>query len=139
MTMTETETQTETRYVLDFHWYWALFEGEAISDRFGVCAARDFLRPLAHFLGPGHFVLDAIAIDADELGVTYRVDGVAHAIRFDGVAPRAFVDYLLARINETLARTDHMFALVVPRRYELRGVLVPRTSTARPQPLTIES
>jgi hypothetical protein len=111
-------------FVLDSDWYWRIFEGEAtLGDRPGVTAARDFVTPLAR-LAKDRVAIDAIAVDADGEGVSFRVDEHPVAIRCSNLTIDRFVEV----INRTFAeaKVDLAFAIVESRRYELRGVLVPR-------------
>ena len=111
-------------FVLDYEWYWRIFEGEAVfDDAPGATAARDFLLPLA-WLAKGRFVLDQVCVDADGNGVSFRVGAHATAIRCNGMRIDDFISALNASFAE--AKLDLMFALVATRRDELRGVLVRR-------------
>jgi len=113
-----------TGFVLAYEWYWKIFEGDAVfDDAPGATAARDFLLPLA-WLAKGRFVLDQVAVDRDGDGVSYRVGDRAIAIRCRDMR----VDDFIAAVNAgfSAAKLDVQFALVAMRRYELRGVLVPR-------------
>ena len=116
-------------FVLESEWYWRIFEGDArFDDAPGKTAARDFLQPLAG-LAKGRFALDEIAVDPDGDGVQFRVADRPVAIRCRGLRIEQFV----ASINVALAAAelDVRFAIVESRRYELRGVLVPRDETVR--------
>lgn len=116
-------------FVLESEWYWRIFEGSAAFDEApGATAARDFLSPLAA-LARGRFALEAIAVDADGDGVHFRIADQPVAIRCRGLR----IDRFIAAINQSLAaaRIDLSFAIVESRRYELRGVLVPRPGAAR--------
>jgi hypothetical protein len=111
-------------FVLDYEWYWRIYEGDAVfDDTPGATAARDFLLPLA-WLAKGRFVLDQVRVDADGNGVSFRVGEHATAIRCSGMRIDDFINAINASFAE--AKLDEMFALVATRRYELRGVLVPR-------------
>jgi hypothetical protein len=111
-------------FVLDSAWYWRIFEGSArFDDEPGATAARDFLHPLAG-LARGHVVIDQIEIVGDGDGVQFRVGDHPVAIACRGLRIERFVD----AINQGLAAAeiDLAFAIVESRRYELRGVLLPR-------------
>jgi hypothetical protein len=107
-------------------WYWRIVEGDGT---FGATAARACLLPLAR-LADGQFVLDDITASADDRSIALRLDGTAITI---GVAihdPRAAADRFVIDLNHHLSAVDHAFALVVPRRYQLRGVLLPGKALA---------
>jgi hypothetical protein len=111
-------------FVLDSEWYWRIFEGDAtFGDAPGATAARDFLHPLA-WLARGRVAIDQITVDPDGDGVGFRVAEQPIAIRCRGLRLDRFID----AINHSLAeaRLDLAFTIVESRRYELRGVLVPR-------------
>jgi hypothetical protein len=111
-------------FVIDSEWYWRIFEGSARFEAdAGATAARDFLHPLAG-LAREHVVIDHIEIVGDGDGVQFRVADYPVAIACRGLRIERFVD----AINRGLAaaRLDLAFAIVESRRYELRGVLVPR-------------
>jgi len=109
-------------FVLDSDWYWRIFEGEAtLGERPGATAARDFLMPLSR-IAKDRAAIDAIAIDPDGDGVTFRIGEHPVAIRCRDLTIDRFVEV----INRSFAaaRVDLAFAIVESRRYELRGVLV---------------
>jgi hypothetical protein len=115
-------------FVIDSEWYWRIFEGEpAFGDAAGATAARDFLRPLA-WLARDHVAIDEIEVDPDGDGVRFRIGARAFAVRCRGVRVERFVDAINASLAE--AESEVAFAIVESRRYELRGVLVPRTELA---------
>jgi hypothetical protein len=112
-------------FVLDSDWYWRIFEGEAtLGDRPGATAAHDFLMPLSR-IARDQVAIDAIAIDPDGDGVTFRIGEHPVAIRCRDLR----VDRFVEAVNRSLAdaKIDLAFAIVESRRYELRGVLVARS------------
>ena len=116
-------------FVIESEWYWRIFEGEprfelGEADRI----ARDFLRPLA-YLAKDHVAIDEIVADPDGDGVQFRVADRPVAIRCAGLRVERFIE----EINRCLAdaELDLAFAIVESRRYELRGVLVPRGDAVR--------
>jgi hypothetical protein len=116
-------------FVLESDWYWRIHEGDArFDDDPGRTCARDFLWPLAALARP-RFALDDIAIDPDGDGVRFRIADQAIALRCRDLR----VDQLVAAINDAMvaANIELRFAIVESRRYELRGVLVPRDETVR--------
>ena len=111
-------------FVLDSDWYWRIFEGEAtLGASPGATAARDFLTPLAQ-LARDQVAIDAIAVDSDGEGVTFRIGEHPVAIRCSNLSVDRFVEVINRSFAE--AKVDVAFAIVESRRYELRGVLVER-------------
>lgn len=111
-------------FFIDSEWYWRIFEAQpcfALGEADRV--ARDFLRPLA-FLARDQVEITDIVVDADGNGVQFRIAALPIALRCAGLR----VEHFIAEINRGLAAAelDLAFALVESRRYELRGVLVPR-------------
>ena len=118
-------------FVLDSDWYWRIYEGEAtLGDTPGATAVRDFLMPLSR-LAKDEVAIEAIAVDPDGDGVSFRIGEHAVAIRCRDLRVERFVEAL----NQSFAaaKVDLAFAIVESRRYELRGVLVARSElpTAR--------
>jgi len=117
-----------TGFVFDAHWYWDLFEGgTTIAEAPAAHAMRELLLPLAR-IAKGRFAIDAIESDADGGGVRFVVADHPSAIRFATAASdRAIVERFVGALNTSLAAAEvgHVFAIVVPRRYEVRGVLIP--------------
>lgn len=107
-------------------WYWRIVEGDGT---FGASAARTCLLPLGK-LAQGRFVLDAIAADPDDRIVRFQLDGSPIAIEVGIWCARTSADRFVIDLNWHLRQVDHAFLLVVPRRYELRGVLLPRAALA---------
>jgi hypothetical protein len=114
-----------TGFAFDAEWYWRIIEA---NGSFGATAARAFLLPIARLAQP-RFALDAIALDGDHR-VRFRIDGKPIAIDVAVVRARSAADRFVIDLNQYLRAVGHAFALVVPRRYELRGVLLPRAVLA---------
>src|SRR5262249_4193942 len=111
-------------FVLDSEWYWRIFEGEAtLGDTPGATAAREFVMPLAR-LAKDRVAIDAIAIDDDGDGISFRVADHPVAIRCRGLRVDRFVEAINKSFAE--AKVNLTFAIVESRRYELRGVLIAR-------------
>ncbi len=111
-------------FVIDSEWYWRIFEGSArFEDDAGATAARDFLQPLAQ-IARDHVVIDQIEIVGHGDGVQFRIADYPVAIACRGLRIERFVD----AINQGLAaaKLGVAFAIVESRRYELRGVLLPK-------------
>ncbi|HMG53357.1 MAG TPA: hypothetical protein VK601_07740 [Kofleriaceae bacterium] len=116
-------------FVLESEWYWRIYEGDArFEDEPGKTAARDFLWPLSG-LARERFALDDIAVDPDGDSVRFRIGDLPVAIRCRGLR----IDQFVAAINDQLAAAelDLKFAIIESRRYELRGVLIPRDEAVR--------
>jgi hypothetical protein len=107
-------------------WYWRIVETEG---SFGASTARSFLVPIAR-LAQGRFTLDDIDVTEDDRRVEFRLDGKPVAIEVEIARPRIAADHFVMELNRHLRALDHAFALVVPRRYQLRGVLLPRSQLA---------
>jgi hypothetical protein len=107
-------------------WYWRIAEGDGVFDPF---AARACLVPVAR-LAAGRFVIDAIGADPIARTLELSLDGNHHIIPIVGGPARVAADHFVTALNELLAKYDVAFALVIPRRYELRGVLLPRSTLA---------
>lgn len=112
-------------FALDSDWYWRIFEGEAtLGETPGATAAREFLLPLSRLAGD-EVAIEAIAVDPDGEGVTFRIGEHPFAIRCRDLR----IDRFIEAVNRSLAdaKVDLVFAIVESRRYELRGVLVARS------------
>lgn len=115
-------------FVLDAEWYWRIFEGEAtLGDAPGLSAARDFLLPLSHLarLAADPVALEAIAVDPDGDGVSFRIGDHLVAIRCRDLRIERFIEAINRAFTQ--AKVNLAFAIVESRRYELRAVLVPRS------------
>lgn len=116
-----------TGFVLDSRWYWDLFEGGAsFAEAPAAHVTRDLMAPLAR-LARGHFAIDGIEADRDGGEVRFVVATHPVAIRFGTAASdRTLIDRFVSSLNASFvaAKVGHAFALVVPRRYEVRGVLI---------------
>jgi hypothetical protein len=117
---------TSAGFAFDPDWYWRIVEGDGT---FGATAARACLVPLGR-LAHGRFELDAVEADPDDRIVHFRINGAAIAIEVGIWCARASADRFVIDLNRHLRGVDHAFALVVPRRFELRGVLLPRSILA---------
>jgi hypothetical protein len=100
-------------------WYWRITEntGTLTLEE----AARDFVRPLMRLLDRG------VEVAIEEAGLAIRFG--AHHGRIavaPNVADRVAVNHLIADLDRMLvgAQLAQAFAIVVPRRYELCGVLL---------------
>jgi len=109
-------------FVIENEWYWRLTEQAQTFD--GAAAVRDFLLPLARH-AKDRLALRDIASDGDAVRCTVGDAAIALAIQ-RGLHDRAAVGHFVADFDRALwsAKTGFQFALVVPRRYELRGVLL---------------
>ncbi len=109
-------------FAIENEWYWKLTEGARTFD--AVSAVRDFLAPLARH-GKDRLAITDIACEVDE--VRFAIGETTYSIRiYAGETDRVAVNHFISDIDRALhaAGTDLVFALIVPRRYELRGVLV---------------
>ncbi|HEY5948974.1 MAG TPA: hypothetical protein VIV40_25960 [Kofleriaceae bacterium] len=113
---------TRLGFAIGNEWYWKITEGAQTFD--AVAAVRDFLAPLARH-AKGKLAITEIASEVDE--VSFVLGDTTHAIKiYAGVSDRVSVKQFVIDIDRALmiAKTGYQFALVVPRRYELRGVLL---------------
>jgi hypothetical protein len=109
-------------FAIENEWYWKISEGAQTFD--AVAAVRDFLAPLARH-AKAKFAITEIASEVDE--VRFAIADTTFSIRlFVGVTDRVALNHFVSDVCHALhaARTGYQFALVVPRRYELRGVLL---------------
>lgn len=113
-------------FAFDAEWYWRIVETDGA---FGAAAARACLVPLAR-LAHGRFVIDEIVADPGDRLVEFRLEGEPIAIEVGAVKAWSAADRFICELNRHLRAVDHTFALVVPRRYQLRGVLLPRSALA---------
>jgi len=111
---------TRVGFVIENEWYWKITEN---AQSFDVASAvRDFLAPLARH-AKDRLALTDIAADLAE--VRFAVKGEPVAIQIAaGLHDRVAINHFVGDINRAIAGTGYAFALVVPRRYELRGVLL---------------
>jgi hypothetical protein len=109
-------------FAIENEWYWKITEGARTFD--AVAAVRDFLAPLARH-AKGKLAITDIASEVDE--VRFTLGDTTFSVRlFLGANDRVTLGHFVGDIDRALltAKTGYQFALVVPRRYELRGVLL---------------
>jgi hypothetical protein len=107
-------------------WYWRIVEADGT---FGASAARACLLPLSQ-LARGRFSLADIEVTSDDRFVQFRIEETPITLQVGVSQPRLAADRFVVDLNRYLRKVGHLFALVVPRRYQLRGVLLPRSSVA---------
>ncbi|HUS32398.1 MAG TPA: hypothetical protein VMZ53_28050 [Kofleriaceae bacterium] len=107
-------------FVIENEWYWKITEN---AQTFDVASAiRDFVAPLARYAKDKLAITD---IAADLAEVRFALKGEPVAIKVEvGLHDRVAVNHFVGDLNRELSRLHLAFALVVPRRYELRGVLL---------------
>ena len=109
-------------FVIANEWYWRITENA--SSFTASAAVRDFLMPLAK-LAKGRFELaDLVGID-DSRTIEMRVNTSTTHLELATGGDRAVVNGIVGDVNRALsvAEVGFAFALIVPRRYELRGAL----------------
>ena len=109
-------------FAIENEWYWKITEGAQTFD--AVAAVRDFLAPLARH-AKGKVAITEIASEVDE--VRFAIGDTTFSIRlFVGANDRITLNHFVSDVDRALhaAKTGYQFALVVARRYELRGVLL---------------
>lgn len=109
-------------FLIENEWYWRITENATSFT--AQAAVRDFLQPLAK-LAKNRFELDEIVADGDDRGLAFRVKTSTTQLRLGAGGDRAVVNNFVGDINRALAiaETGYSLALIVPRRYELRGAL----------------
>jgi hypothetical protein len=107
-------------FVIENEWYWKITENAQTFDV--ACAVRDFLAPLARY-AKDKIALTDIAAEVDEVRFALKGEPVAFKIT-GGLRDRVAVSHFVGDLNHALSKLHYAFALVVPRRYELRGVLL---------------
>jgi hypothetical protein len=109
-------------FLIENEWYWRITENATSFT--AQAAVRDFLQPLAK-LAKNRFELDDIVADGDDRGLAFRVKTSTTQLRLGAGGDRAVVNNFVGDINRALAiaETGYSLALIVPRRYELRGAL----------------
>jgi hypothetical protein len=112
-------------FVIENEWYWRINEdGTSLTID---TAVRDFVMPLLRLLKSG----DARATpDGFELRLGEIVTPIALTTR---ATDRIAINHLVGDLNRafTLAKLGQAFALLVPRRYELRGALLTEDELGR--------
>jgi hypothetical protein len=100
-------------------WYWRITENTTTLTL--EEAMRDFVRPLMRLLDRGV----EVACDGAELVVRFATHHARVAVTCD-VSDRVAINHLIMDLNRMLADAQlaRAFAIVVPRRYELCGVLL---------------
>lgn len=109
-------------FLIENEWYWRITENATSFT--AQAAVRDFLQPLAK-LARTRFEIDDIVADEDDRGLAFRIKTSTTQLRLGSGGDRAIVNNLIGDINRALAiaETGYAMALIVPRRYELRGAL----------------
>ena len=113
-------------FVIENEWYWRITENAQSFDV--TSAVRDFLAPLARH-AKGKLPITDIAADLDAVSFTLGETHVAIKVSV-GLSDRVAINHFISDLNRAIAPTGFAFALVAPRRYELRGVLVTETELA---------
>lgn len=108
-------------FVIENEWYWRINENATSLTL--EAALRDFIAPLLRLLAP-HVAAETRPIEGGfELVLGAQVTPIALAAH---ASDRPAINQLVGDVNRALVLADlgHAFALVVPRRYELRGALL---------------
>jgi hypothetical protein len=107
-------------FVIENEWYWKITENAQSFDI--TCAVRDFLAPLARH-GKDRLALTEIAADLNEVRFSLKGEPIVIQLSL-GHHDRVAINHFVGDINRALSKLHLAFALTVPRRYELRGVLL---------------
>ena len=106
-------------FVIENEWYWRISENAQTFD--AAAASRDFLAPLAR-LTKDVAAITEITTAGTEVRFVLGTEPVA--IQLSRAHDRVALNHFVGDVNRLLAASKHAFALVSPRRYELRGVLL---------------
>jgi hypothetical protein len=109
-------------FLIENEWYWRITENATSFT--AQAAVRDFLQPLAK-VASTRFEIGDIVADGDDRGLAFRIKTSTTQLRLGSGGDRAVVNNFIGDINRALAiaETGYAMALIVPRRYELRGAL----------------
>jgi hypothetical protein len=109
-------------FLIENEWYWRITENATSFT--AQAAVRDFLQPLAK-VASARFEIGDIVVDGDDRGLAFRIKTSTTQLRLGSGGDRAVVNNFIGDINRALAIADtgYAMALIVPRRYELRGAL----------------
>ena len=109
-------------FVIENEWYWRISEGATTLD--AALAVRDFVTPLARHARSRVAIDDVVAHDLRKL--TFRIGELAVPIELVAAPDRVALNAMVADINRAFAAAKlHIaFALIVPNRFELRGVVL---------------
>jgi hypothetical protein len=107
-------------FAIENEWFWKITENAQTFDV--TCAVRDFLAPLARH-AKDKLALTDIAADLTEVRFALKTEPVAIKVSV-GLHDRVAVNQFVGDLNRALSKLHYAFALVAPRRYELRGVLL---------------
>ncbi len=109
-------------FVVENEWYWRITENA--SSFTPSAAVRDFLAPLAK-LGKGRFELLDMMADGAARTLSFRVGEQTTLVELSGGGDRFVINSFVGDVNRALsvAKAGVALALIVPRRYELRGAL----------------
>jgi hypothetical protein len=107
-------------FAIENDWYWRISEN---AKTFCAAAAvSDFLKPLAR-LAKDSFAISDLVAEGASVRFMLGTEPVAIPIETN-LADRAALNQFVLQVTRPLAATRHAFAIVSPRRYELRGALV---------------
>ena len=109
-------------FVIENEWYWRITESATSLDAKG--AVRDFLAPFARHVKARCEIAD-LAAD-DDRHVSFRIGDKPFAITLADAPDRVALNAMVADVNRAFAAANKSlaFALIVPNRFELRGVAI---------------
>jgi hypothetical protein len=114
------ESLGQRGFAIENEWYWRISEN---AQSFEVTAAvRDFLGPLAR-VAKDTVSITQITSGGDEVSFVLADEAVTIKLA-SGTHDRVALNHFVGDLNRALSASRHAFALVSPRRYELRGVLL---------------
>ena len=116
-------------FLIENEWYWRITENATSFT--AQAAVRDFLQPLAK-VASTRFEIGDIVADGDDRGLAFRIKTSTTQLRLGSGGDRAVVNNFIGDINRALAiaETGYAMALIVPRRYELRGAVLDESELA---------
>jgi hypothetical protein len=107
-------------FAIENEWYWRITENAQSFD--AEAAVRDFLVPLAR-LAKDVIAITELTSDSSTIRFVLGTEPITIQLA-PGAQDRVALNHLVGDVNRLLAPSKHAFAVVSPRRYELRGVLL---------------
>ncbi len=107
-------------FAIENEWYWRISEDAKTFD--AAAAVTDFLKPFAR-LGKDVFLISDAVAEGASVRFVLGAEPVTIPIETN-LLDRAALNHFVLRLTRLIAMTRHAFAIVSPRRYELRGALL---------------
>jgi len=107
-------------FAIENDWYWRITEDAKTFD--AATAVADFLKPLAR-LARDTFVISGVSAEGGNVHFVLGTEPVTIPIDMN-LLDRAALNHFVVELTRVIAATKHAFAIISPRRYELRGALL---------------